>query len=281
MRIGIIGVGCVGKAYANAVKNRDALIGYDPREKTDEDYELVPRWANSIEELVNNSDLILMSLPTPTLSTGEQDISIYVDVINEIAKALEEMGESPSIIIKSTITPNNLQYLMDIIDWRSHIGYSPEFLTAANAFDDLINGDMHYVAGDSEACRVYEEFIIKHSKIISTGVVIHDSVEVLSVVKYCINVFLASKVMFFNGIYKVCEELGINYNDVINLVQIDSRMGTSHMQVPGTDGMLGYGGMCFPKDVAAFVNYIGEVDSLEHFFDMLQSIQSFNSSVRN
>ena len=70
-------------------------------------------------------------------------------------------------------------------------------------------------------------------------------------IKYTANSFLAIKVSFFNMMFDYCQRVGINYSDVLSGVCTDSRIGSSHTQVPGPDGDRGYGGTCFPKDINA------------------------------
>ena len=71
-------------------------------------------------------------------------------------------------------------------------------------------------------------------------------------VKYATNVFFATKISFFNELYKIAEKVGANPTDVIEEVIQDGRIGRSHFMVPGHDGDFGYGGHCFPKDVRAY-----------------------------
>ena len=70
--------------------------------------------------------------------------------------------------------------------------------------------------------------------------------------KYVRNCFLATKVSFFNEIYTICQASNINYDNMIEGVKCDHRIGDSHCQVPGSDGKYGFGGTCFPKDLNAF-----------------------------
>jgi UDP-glucose 6-dehydrogenase len=68
--------------------------------------------------------------------------------------------------------------------------------------------------------------------------------------KYITNNFLTVKVSFANEIYDICEANGIDYDVASNLAKLDTRLGNSHWMVPGPDGDRGYGGHCFPKDIA-------------------------------
>ena len=72
--------------------------------------------------------------------------------------------------------------------------------------------------------------------------------------KYFINCFLAVKVSFANEIYSLCQELNIDYDEVLRLVSLENRVGNSHLSVPGPDGKKGFGGSCFPKDINSLIN---------------------------
>ena len=61
---------------------------------------------------------------------------------------------------------------------------------------------------------------------------------------------MATKVSFANEIYKLCEKLDLDYDKIIEMATLDPRLGDSHWGVPGPDGDFGYGGHCFPKDLA-------------------------------
>ena len=86
-----------------------------------------------------------------------------------------------------------------------------------------------------------------HIPIIKTGY------KTAEMVKYFINNFLATKVSFANEMYEICRQLDIDYDKVTEYALYDSRIGRSHLKVPGPDGDFGYGGHCFPKDLDAMI----------------------------
>jgi UDPglucose 6-dehydrogenase len=98
--------------------------------------------------------------------------------------------------------------------------------------------------------------------------------EEASFVKYGINSFLASKVLWMNQFYDIVEKHGSNYNAIINAVSGDPRIGTSHTSVPGFDGKRGFGGACFPKDTAAFLNFAED-------FSVLREVINANNDYRS
>ncbi len=132
--------------------------------------------------------------------------------------------------------------------------HSPEFLTAANAVRDYYNGKFIIIGGRVEAYREQAEKIIKLGQERAERIA-HCTIEEASLAKYVINSFLATKVTFMNEIYQVANAIGADYKQVAWMASLDERIGSSHMQVPGPDGSLGFGGMCFPKDTAALLKY--------------------------
>ena len=101
---------------------------------------------------------------------------------------------------------------------------------------------------------------MKHTKCICNDHIFTDDISA-SLIKYTINSFLALKVIFFNEIKSVFDNLNSN-NDwlsFINALSKDKRIGDSHMSVPGPDGKYGFGGPCFPKDVSALIEYSREL----------------------
>ena len=100
-----------------------------------------------------------------------------------------------------------------------------------------------------------------------------------SLVKYSINTFLASKVIFFNQLYDIYKALtpDIKWDEFITMINSDDRIGESHMDVPGHDGKLGFGGSCFPKDIQALIHY---AKSLDVNVDTLIGVWKTNLKVR-
>lgn len=77
------------------------------------------------------------------------------------------------------------------------------------------------------------------------------SSEEAELAKYAHNVFGALKVTYFNCVYDICTRRGLDYSNVLKGVMSSGYINKVHTAVPGPDGMFGYGGKCFPKDVKA------------------------------
>jgi UDPglucose 6-dehydrogenase len=159
-------------------------------------------------------------------------------------------------VIKSTVPPGFTQRMQD--KYALRLLFSPEFLTEANSVRDFKTTNRVLLGGDFEDAQVVFKYFegVWPDRQLSTYVdhpdgpvhIIHCSSTVAEMVKLSTNVHLASRVLISNELYLICERVGVDYNDVKTLTQLDRRIGTSHMNVPGPDGHLGYGGHCFVKD---------------------------------
>ena len=120
---------------------------------------------------------------------------------------------------------------------------------------------------------------MKHSRC-KTNEHIFTDLKTASLIKYSINTFLASKVIFFNELHSVFEKLGVtdSWESVINIISRDHRIGDSHMNVPGHDGKKGFGGACFPKDSLALVKF---AKSLNVELNSLISTVKINNQIRS
>ena len=97
-------------------------------------------------------------------------------------------------------------------------------------------------------------------------------------VKYFTNCFLASKVIFANEMKQICDTNSIDYDKVVEYALYDTRIGNSHLAVPGPDGDLGFGGHCFPKDIKAMIS-MAQSSGVDPGF--LISVWEKNNSLRN
>ena len=94
---------------------------------------------------------------------------------------------------------------------------------------------------------------------------------------FCNN-FYAIKVQFFNELYLLCQKINCDFETVKNLMLKNNWINPMHTIVPGTDGKLGYGGACFPKDTLALREYMNKNESMNN---VLSSVIEENKSVRN
>ena len=133
-------------------------------------------------------------------------------------------------------------------------------------------------ARDKDETNKLSNFYKNHTKCINKNHIFVDLVSA-ALIKYTINSFLATKVIFFNEIKKIFDKsnTGDSWKNFIDALSSDNRIGNSHMQVPGPDGREGFGGACFPKDTSALLDYSKEINSN---FDLLEKVISLNNKIR-
>ena len=260
MKIGIVGYGFVGKALANGLKDNVDLSIIDPKLGT------------SIKDLETiNPEIIFICVPTPMSDDGKQDISILESVISD----LNIYCSSSLFVLKSTVLPSHVKHIERIC---KTLILNPEFLRENFADDDFINADLILFGGDKDDANKLSNFYKHHTKCVNKKHIFVDLVSA-ALVKYTINSFLATKVIFFNEIKKIFDKsnTGDSWKNFIDALSSDNRIGNSHMQVPGPDGREGFGGACFPKDTSALLDYSKEINSN---FDLLERVISLNNKIR-
>jgi UDPglucose 6-dehydrogenase len=240
--VGIIGLGFVGGAISESLTlNLGNIIAVDPA-----------KGLTATPDELNSCDGIFICVPSPQGDDGSCDTSILESVLSNL-KSINYRGV---IISKCTAPPLVYRRLQE---QYPNLVHAPEFLTAANAVRDYANGTFCFIGGSVNAYVREAERIIRLSQTELKNV-IHCTIEEASLAKYTINSFMSTKVVFMNEMYKLATELGCDYNQIANMVKLDKRIGSSHMQVPGPDGFFGFGGACFPKDTSALLKIAQEVD---------------------
>lgn len=272
MKIGIVGHGFVGGAVTNAFTNgKFTLTIIDPK------YEFGTGPVNKIKDL-HDVPFIFVCVPTPPNEDGTVDTTIIDSVFSELNK----LTHNPIVILKSTITPD----FFDDLDINFRLVYNPEFLTERNANKDFINPSMQLLGGNNEDCSEVKT-LYSNSKVSKDTPTIYTDWKTASLVKYAINSFLASKVIWFNQFKKIFEKTLENEYDhtrqdpwlvFTRILQHDSRIGVSHMDIPGPDGKVGFGGHCFPKDTMALLSYS---ENIGEFMSVLEEVINVNNKIRN
>ena len=261
MKIAIIGFGFVGKATLNGLTNDVETLLIDPKLGT-----------SSKELKAFNPNFVFVCVPTPMGKNGSIDSNIIFDVIKDI----EKYSPNTIAVIKSTITPDIVE---SILESKINIVYNPEFLRERTADEDFINSKMIIFGGTTEYCKKTADFYRNYTKCKCNDYQFMPA-DKASLLKYTVNSFLATKVLFFNEIHDLFERLDTNmsWKDFISVIQLDSRIGKSHMQVPGPDGRYGFGGACFPKDTNALYEFSKSHGS---DLDLLNKAIEKNNSIRS
>lgn len=239
LKIGIVGLGFVGEAVLNAYETlfTDVIIvDVDPKKSTGTYADL------------QDCEAVFVCVPSPSKDSGECDTSI----LNSVLYMLRDYKNV--IISKTTATPQFYEKMQTVYPNLVHI---PEFLTANNATQDYLKEINAVIGGKIAAYRNEAERIIKLAQPIT--MVEHCSIGEAAFVKYTVNSYLATKVVFMNEMSELAVAHGYKWDSIRLYLAGDNRIGLSHMQVPGPDGYYGFGGLCFPKDTTAWVKYAGKM----------------------
>jgi UDPglucose 6-dehydrogenase len=227
------------------------------------------RFSGSIREGVDNSQVVFIAVPTPPQPNGDVDLSFIEKVSREIAGVLTGYRV---IVDKSTVPVKTGEKVAESIKrYNKHgakfdVVSNPEFLREGCAVADLMHPDRIVIGAQSEHAidlmkKVYEPF---------TAPILVTDINSAELIKHAANSFLALKISYINAISAVCEASGADVEKVADGIGMDRRIGRQFLNAG-----IGYGGSCFPKDVAAF---IAISEQLGVPFNLLQEVQRINAT---
>ena len=266
MKIGIIGKGFVGSAVLNGFSIdenfKSGIKIYDKNPDLS---------SHTLAETLNSSDIIFLSIPTPSNIDG----SISLKNINNCLQEINEVNEKDNIILlRSTMVPGSTQYFSEKFPKLNFV-FNPEFLTEKNANYDFVNQSRIILGGKKElTSKVAQLYNLRFDNSIP---IIETNFETAEMIKYMNNCFLATKVSFMNEMKMLADKSNVDWKVAVNGFALDKRVGGSHLDVPGHDGKLGFGGSCFPKDIQALIHY---AKSLDVNVDTLIGVWKTNLKVR-
>src|SRR5215217_9566878 len=225
------------------------------------------RFTGSIADGVDNSQIVFIAVPTPQQPDGDVDLSFLDKVAREIAGVLRDYRV---IVDKSTVPVKTGEKVAESIKRYNRYGANfdvvsnPEFLREGCAVADLMQPDRIVIGAQSEHAidlmkKVFEPFM---APILVTDI---SSAELI---KHCANSFLALKISYINAVSAICEASGADVEKVADGIGMDRRIGRNFLNAG-----IGYGGSCFPKDIAAF---IAISDQLGTPFHLLKEVQKIN-----
>lgn len=256
-RLGVIGYGIVGGATAHSFKDKNEILFYDKYKNS-----------ASFNDVVKNSEFIFVCLPTP-YKDDKIDLSIMNDAIENITKITNNTDKI--VIIKSTVVPGTTEGYSQKYP-MTNFCFSPEFLREATYLEDAVSPDRIIIGAGNNKIKTKVASLYKEA-FPDTPIFLTDA-KTAEMTKYMANCLLASKVIFANEIYELCEKLDIDYNKVKEMVLADKRIGKSHLDV---SPLRGFGGKCFPKDMVAL---IGKYKELGINCDILEAVWKKNLRIR-
>jgi len=228
------------------------------------------KFTTSLDEGLEQGDIIFLALPTPEDEDGSADLSYVLNVSEEIGKKIKSYKV---IVDKSTVPVGTAEKVNQVIAKNASCEFdvvsNPEFLREGYAVDDFLKPERIVVGSSSERAtrlmqKLYSPFVRSGNPII---VMDEKSAELT---KYAANSFLAAKITFMNEIANYCEKVGADVDKVRVGMGTDSRIGKRFL-FPG----IGYGGSCFPKDVKALQK--AGMDS-DYDFKILDAVIDINNS---
>lgn len=230
--LGIIGFGIVGQAVAYGFSNYE-IHTYDKYQSTE-----------SLPSVVKKSEFIFVCLPTPIKSDESGiDLSIIEDNLQQITKYTDNTDKI--IVIKSTVIPGTTARLAAEYS-KSHFCFNPEFLREASFLQDFVNTDRIIIGADNDL--IFRRVSALYQSIMPSAPIFNTDPTSAEMVKYMANCYLATKVIFANEMYDLCQTLDIKYEEVKKMVVADKRIADTHLDVTTNRG---FGGKCFPKDLLA------------------------------
>jgi UDPglucose 6-dehydrogenase len=245
------------------------------------------RFMTDLAEATRECQVIFVAVGTPQSETGDADLSYVEAVASEIARSINGYKV---IVEKSTVPVYTNEWIRRVIERNGvpreafDVVSNPEFLREGTAVEDFLHPDRIVVGADSE--RAAELLSAIYAPLTAgeyyekTGAIagccsktarpplLLTSTKSAEIIKHASNAFLALKISFINAVSNLCEAADANVEQVAKGIGLDSRIGPKFLR-PG----IGYGGSCFPKDVAAFRS-VAEQMGVD--FNLLSEVEKIN-----
>ena len=227
-------------------------------------------FSSDLSAAISDAEVVFIAVGTPPHEDGSADLSHVLAVAKSIGQNLQH----PIVVVnKSTVPIGTADKVSEVlraeldqrgVDIDFDVVSNPEFLREGSAVQDFMYPDRIVVgAGNPKSERVMEElygaFSKKQDRIQFVG--IRDA----EMIKYAANAMLATKISFMNEVALMCDEFGIDVENVRRGIGSDPRIGPSFIY-PGC----GYGGSCFPKDVRAMINMAGQAELKDTIFEAVE-----------
>jgi UDPglucose 6-dehydrogenase len=294
MNIAVIGTGCVGVSTSvSFAKWGHDVVGVDVdehkiklleagtppfyEEGLEDELQMLRKngklsFTTSLEEAVAGSEILYVTVGTPSDADGVADLSYVRAVTRQIGTV---MNAYRLVVVKSTVPVGTTDEVRRIIraelenrgvNFSFDVASNPEFLREGRALEDALSPERIVIGCESpKAIRMLRQ--------IYEGVsspVLCTTIRNAEMIKYASNAFLATKISFVNELARLCERTGADIADVARGMGMDSRIGFKFLNAG-----IGYGGSCFPKDVKALIRLGGE-----HGISMqlLQKVQEVNQT---
>lgn len=265
MKVGIIGVGVVGKATGDILAKAHEVLYYDRYKKE----------FNEIDNIAREAEVVFICVPTPMKPSGEIDYSAIYHSLSHLLQNVYKATRNPHdiiVVIRSTAVSGTTDKFAEEFPFR--FAFNPEFLREKHAAEDMKNTDRIVIGANDK--DVEEKLTQLYKEIFPDAKYICVDTKTAEMIKYSANVFLASQVAIANEIYHICKALDIDYDTIKNAILHDKRIARN-IDVPGHDGDFGFGGKCLVKDLNALI-YLARENHYRPY--LLEEVWRLNEKVR-
>jgi UDPglucose 6-dehydrogenase len=232
-------------------------------------------FTDNVRNAVKDAEVVFLCVGTPPKPDGTVDMSYLEGAGKEVCDALAETNTDymVTIIVKSTVPAGTNRKLYNYLKQQTkayvQVVSNPEFLKEGTAVEDCMRPDRIVIGGESPEAfrmmrRLYDPLIKREENFLTMA---WESAELT---KYAANTMLAARISFMNEMTILCEHYGADIEDIRKGIGSDSRIGPAFLRAG-----CGYGGSCFPKDVAA-MEHISRHAGHENLF--VEAIQTVNKN---
>src|SRR5438874_4466899 len=233
------------------------------------------QFTDDVKAAVKDAEVVFLRVGTPPKPDGTVDMSYLEGAGKEVCDALAELNNDymVTIIVKSTVPAGTNRKLYNFLREQTRASVqvvsNPEFLKEGTAVQDCMNPDRIVVGGESPEAfrmmrRLYDPLIKREENFLTMN---WESAELT---KYAANTMLAARISFMNEMTILCEHYGADIEEIRKGIGTDFRIGASFLRAG-----CGYGGSCFPKDVAS-MEHISKAAGHESLF--VNAIQTTNAN---
>ena len=202
---------------------------------------------------VRETDVTFLAVNTPSKSDGSIDTAAIEAAARGVGEAIGDARDPPVTVVKSTVVPGTTEDVLrpaleEAAGRELPVATNPEFLREGTAVSDFMDPDKIVVGSETAATTAVLEGV--YDPLLADGTVpfVETGLREAEMIKYANNAFLAAKVSLINDIGNICKEHEVDAYEVADAIGLDDRIGAKFLR-----SGVGWGGSCFPKDVAAII----------------------------
>jgi len=218
---------------------------------------------------LRDAEVVFICVGTPARADGEANLL----AVERSASVIALNGRDGTVVVEKSTVPAGTADRVEMTVHREgrgrhfHVASNPEFLREGSALRDSLEPDRIVIGVRSErSLRILEEL---YEPLTRNGAdLIVTDIRTAELAKHACNAFLSLKISFANAMARVCELAGADVTAVADVMGADPRIGRAFL-----DAGLGYGGYCFPKDVAALERLAAR---LGYTFNLLKEVEELN-----